>query len=173
VPGHVIKDGKNRKLHRRCCRALASPGICGHLVHFSKACTRKSHRTLRASRPSVFPEMCNLLYSICHVFVHRCSLSSCNFVLRYCLCLFYMNIFMALKRSYLNFLFAKTSRFCDPWMCILRIVVKATWCGPPAAARRGAVTSCEVSGRQVTADEECVTYLVTKADSGFLHPRSF
>ena len=50
--------------------------------------------------------MCNLLYSICHVFVHRCSLSSCNFVLRYRLCLFYMNIFMALKRSYLNFLFA-------------------------------------------------------------------
>lgn len=44
---------------------------------------------------------------------------------------------------------------------------------PPAAARRGAVTSCEVSGRQVIADEKGVTYLVTKVDLGFLHPRSF
>ena len=94
-------DGRNRKLHRRCCRALASPGVCGHLVHFSKACTRKSHRTL-CFTSSAFPEMCNLLYSICHVFAHRCSLSSCTFMLRYCLCLFYVNAFMALKRSYLN-----------------------------------------------------------------------
>lgn len=132
MPGHVIKDGRNRKLRRRCCYgALASPGVCGHLVHFSKACTRKSHRTLCASHPSAFPEMCNLLYSICHVFAHRCSLSSCTFMLRYCLCVFYMNVFMALKRSYLNLHFTNFM-VCDPWTCSLRIVVKATWCGPPS-----------------------------------------
>lgn len=28
------------------------------------------------SSSSVFPEMCNLLYSTCHVFVHRCILNS-------------------------------------------------------------------------------------------------
>lgn len=52
----------------------------------------------------VFPEMCNLLYSICHLFVHRCILNSWRFLLRYYSCLFYMNIFIILKRSYLNFL---------------------------------------------------------------------
>lgn len=57
------------------------------------------------SHSSVFPEMCNLLYTICHIFVHRCILNSWNFLFIYYLCLFYMNIFIILKRPYLNFLF--------------------------------------------------------------------
>lgn len=41
--------------------------------------------------------MCNLLYSICHIFVHRCIPNLWNFLLRYYLCLFSMNIFVILK----------------------------------------------------------------------------
>lgn len=102
VPAHVLWGGMHGK--PRASPGFASLGAWGHLVDFSSMCLgRPLQHVAGGSRASVLPELCNLLYSIGHIFVHRYILNSWGFLLRYSV--FYRTIFIILERSYLSFLF--------------------------------------------------------------------
>lgn len=100
----VLRAGRKSKSPQSC------PGLCesrgrGLLCTFQQRASREPLRACCWGFTSVLPELCNLLYSTCHIFVHRYILNSWDFLLRYSV--FYRTIFIILERSYLSFLFKK------------------------------------------------------------------
>lgn len=173
VPAPVLPAGRKGKLPQ------SFPGLCesrggGLLCTFQQRASREPLRACCWGFTSVLPELCNLLYSTCHIFVHRYILNSWDFLLRYSV--FYRTIFIILERPYLSFLFKKPGSVIRVTDTLGSAISGGSLRRPPGccllkAKPRSSASAPELCSPQPPVmGQQPVPPLLTRVDSGFLCP---